>query len=96
MFSNVPVEKISKKFFKKSSMRSAKEENVACQARFHGSTSAHEAHHVPVAEFGGLGAQFLGRDSKYVITRADCHQVTGSLDLMPYRSGHSVGHRSID
>ena len=41
-------------------------------------------------------AQFLGRDSEDFIRFAHCHKVAGSLNRMPHRTGHSVGHRLVD
>jgi hypothetical protein len=41
-------------------------------------------------------AHLLGRDSEDVIPCAHCHEMTGSLNRMPYRSWHSVGHRLVD
>ena len=51
----------------------------------------------PVQHVGAqLGSQLLGRDGEHVIACTDGHEMTGSLDLMPYRSGHPNSHRSVD
>jgi hypothetical protein len=43
-----------------------------------------------------LCAQFRGGDTENFVGATDGHEMTGSLDRMPNRSGHPVGHRLVD